>query len=121
MRILLFALLSACASTRGSDTTVIVVSDAKPAAATVDDAPCDTDADCAFTRVGPGENACCPMLCTPRVVTKKRAQALDDRIATCSGGRECPLPVCRAPLRQVTLKCEASKCVGKETQGSMQN
>jgi hypothetical protein len=90
---------------------VIVVSDEKPVAA--DDSPCASDADCAFTRVGADETACCPMLCTPRVVTKRRAKELDDRIASCAAGRECPQPMCRPPPEQVMAACVRSKCVGK--------
>jgi hypothetical protein len=104
------ALLVACA-TAPSTTPVIIVSDEKPVAA--DDSPCASDADCAFTRVGAAETACCPMLCTPRVVTKKRAKELEDRIATCTGERGCPQPMCRPPREQVTAACVQSKCVGK--------
>jgi hypothetical protein len=118
MRVAALLALAACASTRAADTTVVVVPDPKPAAKVVvaapsDDSPCATDADCAFTRVGVGETACCPMLCTPRVVTKKRAKELDDRIAVCSGGRQCPLPQCRPPREQVTPACVQNKCIGK--------
>src|SRR5881397_1187749 len=102
MRTLALALLVACA-TAPSSHTVVVVADEKPVAAavTADDSPCASDADCAFTRVGAGETACCPLLCAPRVVTKKRARELEDRIPVCSGGRACPEPMCRPPREQV--------------------
>src|SRR5438034_10957378 len=116
MRNLALVLLAACASAPSSP-TVVVVADEKPpvtaaAAVATDDSPCASDADCAFTRVGAGETACCPMLCTPRVVTKKRAKELEDRIAVCNGGRECPQPVCRPPREEV-IACVQNKCVGK--------
>src|SRR5438445_13020419 len=105
MRTLALVLLAACA-TAPAASTVVVVADEKPVATAVsDESPCASDADCAFTRVGAGETACCPMLCSPRVVTKKRARELEDRIATCSGGRECPQPMCRAPRVQATAAC----------------
>src|SRR6202171_5171975 len=75
--------------------------DSPARATTPDDSPCKTDADCSFTRVGPGEHACCPMLCAPRVVTKARAAELHARIATCNGGRRCPEPMCRPPSQRV--------------------
>jgi len=87
--------------------------DSPARATTPDDSPCKTDADCSFTRVGPGEHACCPMLCAPRVVTKARAAELHARIATCNGGRRCPEPMCRPPSERVTLACVEHKCVGK--------
>jgi hypothetical protein len=53
------------------------------------------------------------MLCTPRVVTKKRAKELEDRIPICSGGRECPQPMCRPPREVVISACVQNKCVAK--------
>jgi len=77
-----------------------------------EDAPCQKDADCGFTRVGPG--ACCPMLCTPRAVTRKRAEELEARIATCAGKTgTCPEPLCRPPLQNVAPVCEAGRCVAR--------
>jgi hypothetical protein len=114
MRSIAFLFLLACATTRDPPApTVVVVADPKPAAVSSDDAPCDTDADCAFTRVGKGETACCPMLCTPRVVTKKRSKELDDRIPTCAHGHECPQPQCRPPREEVSPACVQHKCIGK--------
>jgi hypothetical protein len=84
-----------------------------PRAAPSDDSPCNTDADCASTRVGPGEHTCCPMLCTPRVVTKARAAELHARIATCNGGRRCPEPMCRPARERVMPACVEHKCIGK--------
>src|SRR4051812_15292437 len=108
MRALLL-LLAACASNPPAPTVVVVQKDpakaAAPAAAAVEDAPCQADADCGFTRVGVGERVCCPLLCTPRIVTKKRAQELEERIPACNGGRECPLPACRAPREHVMAAC----------------
>jgi hypothetical protein len=114
MRNFALGILLACA-TAPSSSTVVVVADQKPAAAAAipEDSPCASDADCAFTLVGPAETACCPMLCAPRVVTKKRAKALEDRIPACSGGRECPQPLCRPPREQVMAACVQNKCVTK--------
>ena len=81
--------------------------------ASASDESCASDADCGFTRVGPEETACCPMLCSPRVVSKKHAGELDKRIASCNGGRECPQPSCRPPPHPVSPACEAHRCVGK--------
>ena len=113
MRILAAALIAACASAPSSPTVVVVANEKPTAAAVTDDSPCAADADCAFTRVGAGETVCCPMLCTPRVVTRKRAKELEDRIPACSGGRECPQPMCRPPREQVTPACVQNKCVAK--------
>jgi hypothetical protein len=81
-------------------------------AAVPEDAPCASDADCALTRIAPG--ACCPMLCTSRVVTKERAQQLEARIPTCGGKADsCPQPLCRPPVRSIAPACEAGRCVGR--------
>src|SRR4051812_45507702 len=56
---------------------------------------CAADSDCALTRVEAG--ACCPMLCSPRVVTRKVADALESRTGSCGKGR-CPDPLCRPPF-----------------------
>jgi hypothetical protein len=85
--------------------------DSPAAAASADDSQCETDDDCGLTRVGPGVDACCPMLCTPRVVTKARAAELHARIATCSAGRRCPQPTCRPPRDRVTPACVEHMCV----------
>src|SRR2546428_8773126 len=110
MRNLALALLAACASAPSSPTVVVIADEKKPTASAVatDDSPCASDADCAFTRVGAGETACCPMLCTPRVVTKKRAKELEDRIAVCSGGRAGPQPGCPPP-REKVIPCVPNK------------
>jgi len=77
-----------------------------------EDAPCQTNADCGFTNVAPG--ACCPMLCTPRVVTRKRAEELEARIPTCSAKTgSCPQPLCRPPLQNVAPVCDAGRCVAQ--------
>jgi hypothetical protein len=74
---------------------------------------CATANDCTFTRVAVG--ACCPFMCTPRVVTKARALELDKNIAVCNGGNECPQPPCRAPVADFRIACEQQKCVMKIT------
>jgi len=78
-----------------------------------EDRPCETNAGCAFTRVAPG--ACCPMLCTPRVVTRKRAGELAANVAACNRGQGCPQPLCRPISRSIEPKCEAGRCVGRTT------
>ncbi len=77
-------------------------------AATVENAPCATDADCALTNVGPG--SCCPMLCQPRAVTKLRADELRDGEAKCAG---CPVPLCRPTGFASLAACAAGKCTVK--------
>lgn len=76
-----------------------------------DEGPCASDADCVFTRIAPG--ACCPMLCAPRTVTKKAAEALDEHVRSCAAGHECPLPSCRPPRAMTTPACVQSRCVAK--------
>jgi len=78
-----------------------------------EDRPCETNAGCAFTRVAPG--ACCPMLCTPRVVTRKRAGELAANVAGCNRGQGCPQPLCRPISHSIEPKCEAGRCVGRTT------
>lgn len=80
-----------------------------PAAA--EDNSCASDADCAFTRIDAG--ACCPMLCAPRVVSKKQAEALQQHVNSCRKGRICPEPMCRPPPIALSSSCEAHRCVGK--------
>ncbi|MBS2021728.1 MAG: hypothetical protein JST92_04920 [Deltaproteobacteria bacterium] len=80
-----------------------------PAVAEID--ACTADADCAFTHIDDG--ACCPMLCSPRVVSKKRAASLDQNLKTCAPKGGCPLPFCRPPRFQETPKCEAGRCVAE--------
>ena len=85
---------------------------AASASSAVDEvSPCTSDADCGFTRVA--EGGCCPMLCSPRVVTLKRASLLEKAVAACNKGAECPLPLCRPPLQESTPRCQQGKCVAK--------
>jgi len=72
---------------------------------------CDTDQDCALTRVEPG--GCCPMLCEPRVVTRKRAVALEANVDTCNKGKPCALPLCRPPAQTITPVCVQNRCVAR--------
>jgi hypothetical protein len=74
-----------------------------------EEGPCASEADCTFTRVGPG--ACCPMLCAPRAVTKKRGAELEAHLAGCNGGRACPEPMCRPPRERQILACVEGRCV----------
>ena len=97
-------LLLACASTRDAASA--------PKAEVDEEAPCATDEDCAFTRVAPG--ACCPMLCTPRVVTRKRAEELQAGIVACSGKPgSCPQPLCRPPQQDIAPACRSNRCVAR--------
>jgi hypothetical protein len=111
MRAALSLLLAACTSSHAPARTVVVVTD--PPQAVVEDSPCASDADCAFTRVAAGETACCPLLCSPRVVTRTRAKELQERIPTCNKGRTCPEPACRPPREVVAAACSQGKCVAK--------
>src|SRR5712664_2082389 len=79
----------------------------------MEDGPCGRDEDCAFTRVAPG--ACCPMLCMPRVVTKKRATELEANLQACTDGKpgSCPRPVCRDRKTSIAPACEAGRCVAR--------
>jgi len=89
---------------------VLAVGCAHPASATQDEITgCSTDADCALTRVEAG--ACCPMLCTPRVVTRKRAEVLEANLAACNHGKPCPQPLCRPPVETITPACVQNRCL----------
>ena len=119
-RAVLALVVLACVSTRGGGAReqsqgVVAAADAGVAdAGTAEDGPCQKAADCGFTRVAPG--ACCPMLCTPRAVTRKRAEELEARIPGCSGKAEsCPQPLCRPPLQNVAPVCQAGRCVARTT------
>jgi hypothetical protein len=117
-RELLAILVFACASTRDGGAQKPPARAEVPAAVAVadagvaEDAPCASDADCGFTKVAPG--ACCPMLCTPRVVTRERAEELAGKIPGCGGNpQSCPEPLCRPPLASVSAVCEGGRCVGR--------
>jgi hypothetical protein len=53
------------------------------------------------------------MLCTPRVVTKKAADAIQARVAECNGGKPCPMPQCAPPRFQTAPACEKGRCVSR--------
>jgi hypothetical protein len=113
-RVVLGIVVLACASTRdgGARESPAVASAAVADAGPIEDAPCASDADCGFTKVAPG--ACCPMLCSPRVVTRKRAEELEARVPGCAGkAQSCPQPLCRPPLQSIAPACEAGRCVGR--------
>ena len=99
---------SADAGTQSAPGVHGAAGDARGAAA--EDSPCQGDADCALTRVEAG--ACCPMLCSPRVVTAKRAQELRAKSADC--GRRCPVPQCMPPRFGTVPACVEHRCVGKQ-------
>ena len=80
-------------------------------AAVSDDASCATDDDCTSTRLAPG--ACCPMLCSPRAVTKKEAEALEAHVKSCAMTHPCPQPSCAPPRRMTFPACEKNRCVTK--------
>jgi len=100
-------LLIGCASVHESSAAAASAADP----GTTEDAPCGRDDDCAFTRVAQG--ACCPMLCTPRVVTRKRATELEANLRSCTDGKpeSCPHPVCRERGTSIAPACEAGRCV----------
>ena len=74
-------------------------------------AGCADDKDCAFTRVPAG--GCCPMLCEPRPVTRKRAEILEVAIGTCSKGGQCPQPLCRPPSETFVPACVKRRCIAR--------
>ena len=80
--------------------------EAPPAAARGDG--CASDADCGLTLVPEGE--CCPMLCTPRGVTARQAQALERKALECEQRQPCAMPMCAPPRRQPVAFCEAGRC-----------
>jgi hypothetical protein len=113
--ILCIAIL-ACASTRESGGSADAAAESAGIEVPLDggfaeDRPCEADAGCSFTRVAPG--ACCPMLCTPRVVTRKRAEELAANVARCNRGNGCPQPLCRPISHSIEPKCEAGRCVAR--------
>jgi len=118
MRIACLCLLAFGCAHRSADAALAGTSDASPTSASdtagdggrADDetSGCSTDADCSTTRVEVG--GCCPMLCTPRVVTRERAIALEANIAACSKGRQCAQPLCRPPLETVLPACVQNRC-----------
>ncbi|HEX8953270.1 MAG TPA: hypothetical protein VF945_15555, partial [Polyangia bacterium] len=78
---------------------------------------CATDDDCALTKLRDGD--CCPMLCQPRAVSKKSAEALDKYAATCAkpkGGR-CPVPACAPPRIDMRPACVSGKCEARAAPG----
>ena len=73
--------------------------------------PCTSDDDCTLTRQAPG--SCCPMLCTDRPITKKRAAELAAD-SKCAGQKlECPIPLCRAGRASVPV-CLAGRCGSRD-------
>ena len=103
MPVALALLLLGCASAHESGAAAIKA----------DEGSYTGDGDCAFTRVAQG--ACCPMLCTPRAVTKKRAAELEANLPICTGGKpeSCPKPVCRDRGTSTAPVCEAGRCVAR--------
>jgi hypothetical protein len=78
---------------------------------------CASDADCGLTLIREGE--CCPMLCAPRGVTAKEAQALERKSQECEQRQPCAVPMCAPPRAQPVPVCEAGRCavrhVNRET------
>jgi hypothetical protein len=74
---------------------------------------CTSDTDCAFIKMADGD--CCPSLCTPRVVSKASAEALEKYATTCAKpkGRECPVPECMPPRVTTQAACVSGKCVAR--------
>ena len=99
MPVALALLLIGCASAHESGAATIQA----------EEAPCRDDGDCAFTRVAQG--ACCPMLCTPRAVTRGQAEALAATVPRCTKGRNCPEPFCRPPPNEIVPACVQNRCV----------
>ena len=77
---------------------------------------CASDDDCAFTAFEDG--ACCPMLCPPRIVNKRSADAFTRYGESCKkpeGG--CPVPECAPPRVTMTAACVSGKCVARAAPG----
>lgn len=115
-RAVLAALLLSCASAAGRGGSpgpaASAAGSGDPAAA--EDAPCESAADCALTRIEAG--ACCPMLCAPRAVTRERAARLAAEIASC-GENRCPQPLCRPPAHTFVTACEGGRCLVRAVAG----
>ena len=83
----------------------------KPPASSSAAGACASADDCELTMVGPDPKECCPTLCTPRAVTRRRAGELKHRVATCSTGRKCPHPLCAPPLVRLGSACRKHRCL----------
>ena len=64
---------------------------------------CETDGDCAITRIA--EGSCCPS-CETRVVTRQRADELQSANAAC----RCADPQCAPERRTATAVCQSHRC-----------
>jgi hypothetical protein len=104
------SLLALVACAAGADDRSTGRASQRPVAA-AEDAPCASDADCATTRVD--EGGCCPALCLPRVVTRRRAAELEAKAPACNGGLPCPQPSCTPPRVSIAPVCEAARCVAR--------
>jgi hypothetical protein len=71
-------------------------------------AQCTQDADCGLTLVP--EGSCCAMLCNPRPVSSKEAEALRKKEQECEKKQPCPVPMCAPPRRRPQAVCEAGRC-----------
>lgn len=111
MRLLpvLIALAACSHATSAAHPTVTSAATAAGDAASSEEGPCGSDADCSLTLVDKG--ACCPLLCQPRAVTRSRAQELESRQPSCNGGRPCPAVSCHPLPRTVLPACEQNRCV----------
>ena len=69
---------------------------------------CASDADCSLTLIREGE--CCPILCSPRGVTARQAQALAKQNQECEQRQPCAVPMCAPPRAQPVAVCEAGRC-----------
>ena len=85
------------------------------AARTAEDAPCQSVRDCALTRFA--DLDCCPMLCEPRAVTKRRAEELERHSDRCASAtrQACPNPLCRPTETAPTVACERGRCIKRIT------
>ena len=112
MRAVAIALLLGCASRQAPPEAVATTEAASlPMTASAAAADCASDSECALTRIPDG--GCCPTLCTPRAVTRERADALQAHVAECSQGKPCPLPPCAPPRLQHFPACVSGRCVAQ--------
>ena len=84
-------------------------------AADADNSPCQTVDDCTTTYFASG--ACCPMLCSPRAVTRKAAAAQMKEVMQCQNLKACAHPLCRPPPFERQLACVEGRCLNRRVAG----
>lgn len=88
-------------------------------AAAATHAECKSVDDCATSLFE--EDACCPVLCHPRALSKRAASAQLKMQLQCQNLRACPQPLCREQPFRSALACEAGRCIMKRLAGSKES